>query len=126
MSGHQDIRTSGNKRSTSLHRLEKRRWRGLRAGWRGLRASQQGLRASQQGLKASQQGLRANQRGVDVRTDGRKDGWTDRCTEFLSILQDFVHGWGRCPKSKKESAGERRGKNPFSKGTEEVTSKKRG
>ena len=68
--------------------------RGLRACLRGLRASQRSLRAYQE---ARGDGQMDGQ--TDVQMDRRMYGWTDRWTEFLPILQDFVPCQGRCPKN---------------------------
>ena len=74
------------------------------ASKRGQGSSQRDLRASQRALMASQKDLRASQRGLmaggggDVRTDVWMDERTDKRTENLPILQDFVPYRGRCPK----------------------------
>ena len=39
-------------------------------------------------------------------TDRRTDGWTNKHTENLPILQDFVPYWGRCPASSYEIRAE--------------------
>ena len=95
----------------SCQRVLKACHRGLRACQRGLRACQMGLGACQRGLRACQRGLRAShrslracQRGLRAcqeaqGRDGRTDERTNRRTEFLPILQDFVPCRGRCPKS---------------------------
>ena len=69
-------------------------WVSLGASWEGLRASWEGPKAGWEGPKASWEALRAS---WEAPGGGRINGRTDKRTEFLPILQDFVPYRGRCP-----------------------------
>ena len=64
----------------------------LRPGWLALRPAWLALRPDWLGLRPAWLALGPSRGGW---TDGR----TDRRTENLPILQDFVPYWGRCPKT---------------------------